>query len=104
MHQVSILFHLHVTMKNQVNHFQGLEDVITQLLRKFHKPSLIAATFSTQVSMQISRPDVKYTIPVELVDDDIPSCVRMGQYSLRSTSSVTGGSTLSVPIPRITSC
>lgn len=101
--QVSMYHHRHLleSQKNQVKYFQEPEDVITRLLRKFHKRSLIAAMLNIPVSTLTSKLVAKFTIPVEVVDVDIPSSARMEQYSLKSTSSVTGGSTLPVQILQI---
>ena len=101
--QVSILSPRRLLLGNrnlQVMDFQELEDVIIQPSQRFHKPSLIVEMFNIQDSMPTSKLDAKCIIPVELVGVDTPSFVQMELSSLKNTSFVTGGSTLSVPILR----
>lgn len=96
------MWHLLKSQKNQVKYFQELEDATIQLLLKYHKLSLIVEIFNTLVFTLISKLDAKFITPVELEAADIHFYALMEQFSLKSTSSVTGGSMLPVPILLIT--
>lgn len=91
--------------KNQAkNHFLELVDAIILPLQRFLKPGLIAEIYSILGFTLILKLVAKFIIHVDLAVVDIRSCVQMEQYSLKSTSSATGGSMSLVLTLPITSC
>merc|ERR1719336_3146118 len=85
--------------------FQESPEKIIQSMPRFQSPDFLVMDRLMEDTMLIQKPNVKCSTFVLLMElevlPNIVSCVPMEPSSTRTTSSVTGGSTLTVPKLRV---